>query len=167
MTVYFLTEKGSQDVGPMRIKIGYSKDVQRRLRQMQTGNPDRLALMGEIRTRGEDQDRSLEASLHKRFSQQRLEHGEWFYLGAEDVIDALKSISADAYITVGNDPFKIIFYDSDAIPEFASPWEWGDVAVFEFCPFCGWAGGWSYNENYNGERCLKCGASEYDCAPDR
>lgn len=108
MTVYFLAEEGSQGVGPMRIKIGYSKDLKRRLRQMQTGNPDRLALMGEIRTQDEDQDRSVEASLHRHFSQQRLEHGEWFYLGAEDVVDALKSNSADSYITVGGDPFEII-----------------------------------------------------------
>lgn len=166
MTVYFLTEEGSQGVGPMRIKIGYSKDLKRRLRQMQTGNPDKLALMGEIRTRDEDQDRSVEASLHGYFSKQRLERSEWFYLSAEDVIDALKSNSANGYITVGGDPFEIISYDSDAVPEFASPWEWGDVEVYEFCPVCGWAGGWSHNENYSGERCLKCGASEHDYSPD-
>ncbi len=116
MTVYFLTEEGSQGVGPMRIKIGYSKDLKRRLRQMQTGNPDRLALMGEIRTRDKDQDRSVEANLHRRFSQQRLERSEWFYLGSEDVVDALKSNSADGYITLGGNPFEISQSCSDSSP---------------------------------------------------
>jgi len=167
VTVYFLTDEVSQCLDPMRIKIGRSKDLKRRLTQLQTGNPDKLLLMGEIRTQDEDQDRTVEASLHKHFSRQRQARSEWFYLSAEDVIDTLKSNANDSFIAVGSNLFVIVSYDNDAVPEFASPWEWGDVAAYEFCPVCGWAGGWSYNENFGGERCLECGASEHDHSPDR
>lgn len=132
------------------------------MRQLQTGNPDQLSLMGVIRTNGEEADRSLEKALHARCAERRLEQSEWFQLGSQDVIEMLKLHSMDGFITVGNDAFEIISYDRDAVPEYASPWEWGDVEVYEFCPVCGWAGGWSYNENFGGERCLKCGASQHD-----
>lgn len=52
--------------------------------------------------------------------------------------------------------------DRDAVPEFVSPWNWGDVEAYEFCRTCGWAGWWTYNENWGGEFCLECGASEHD-----
>lgn len=162
MTVYFLTHEGDSNFDALRIKIGFSKNVRRRISQLQTGNPDRLALMGEIRTSDRAADRRIEGALHARYAHRRLETGEWFRLGPQDIIEALKAHSADAYITVGDDPFEIISYDRDAVPEYASPWNWGDVEVYEFCPLCGWAGGWSHNENYGGERCLKCGASEHD-----
>lgn len=166
MTVYFLTHEDERDLDAMRVKIGYSKNVKRRISQLQTGNPDRLALMGEIRTADKAEDRKIEGALHALNARHRLETGEWFHLAPQDIIDALKAYSANAFITVGDDPFEIISYDRDAVPEYASPWNWGDVQVYEFCPRCGWAGGWSFNENYGGERCLKCGASEHDYAQD-
>ncbi|WP_310622410.1 GIY-YIG nuclease family protein [Flexibacterium corallicola] len=161
MTVYFITELSDDAVDPLRIKIGRSVNVKRRMSNLQTGNPDELALMGEIRTQGITQDAVVERTLHKRYASKHLTR-EWFSLGASDVIDALKYHSSMAYITVGSDPFEIVSYDRDAIPEFASPWAWGDVEVWDFCPCCGWAGGWSYNESYCGERCLNCGAGEVD-----
>lgn len=160
MTVYFVAELLDIYVEPMSIKIGYSCDVARRIGQLQTGNPIELTLMGEIRTSGESEDRRIESVLQKRFLSSQIRN-EWFAIYPGDVIDGLKAYSSTAFITVGSDPFEIISYDRDAIPEYASPWEWGDVTAYEFCPVCGWAGGWSYNENYGGDRCLKCGASEH------
>lgn len=159
MAVYFITELEGSECEPLRIKIGRSANIRRRMSDLQTGNPDELALMGEIRTQGISEDKKIEHALHKIFSDQRIRL-EWFGLSANDVIDALKSYSSMAFITVGSEPFEIISYDRDAIPEYASPWAWGDVEAYEFCPCCGWAGGWSYNENYGGERCLKCGEAE-------
>jgi hypothetical protein len=166
MTVYILTHEGQSHVDPMPIKIGYSKNVRRRMSQLQTGSPYKLSLMGKIRTQGRSADQILERALHERYASRRLDVGEWFHLEPSDVIDMLKLHSADGYITVGTEPFEIVSYDRDAVPEYASPWLWGDVEAYEFCPVCGWAGGWSYNDNYGGERCLKCGASEgaYDRA---
>lgn len=159
MTVYFITELSEDDRDPLRIKIGRTGNIKRRMSNLQTGNPDVLALMGEIRTQGIPDDRIVERALHERYAAKHLIR-EWFSLDAGDVIDALKSHSSMAFITVGSEPFEIVSYDRDAVPEFASPWAWGDVEIHEFCPCCGWAGGWSYNENYGGERCLSCGATE-------
>jgi T5orf172 domain len=68
--VYFIG--GSE--GP--IKIGWTAtDARRRLRSLQTGNPMRLAILGE--TRG---SLAIEAQIHRRLSEHRLT-GEWFERG--------------------------------------------------------------------------------------
>lgn len=162
MTIYFIAELSEDNlIDPLRIKIGRSIDVQRRMSNLQTGNPDELALMGVINTHNIAEDKVVEKGLHDKYGSNRLTR-EWFLLSSGDVINALKAHSSNAFITVGSDPFEIISYDRDAIPEFASPWAWGDIEIWDFCPCCGWAGGWSYNENYGGERCLSCGANEVD-----
>ena len=71
-----------------------------------------------------------------------------------------------AYASVGSEPFEIVSYDNDAVPEYASPWLWGDVYQYDFCPSCGWACGWTYSENHGGDVCLECGASERDYDQD-
>ncbi|MCK0138914.1 GIY-YIG nuclease family protein [Aliiroseovarius sp. F47248L] len=168
MTIYFLTEMRTEFVEPLPIKIGFSMDVRRRTSALQTGNPNRLALMGIIKSRSQEDDRAIERSLHQQFEAQRMLN-EWFSLYPAVVIDVLKSHSANGFVTVGQDAFEVVSYDRHGVPEFASPWAWGDVEAQGFCPSCGWAGGWSFNENYGCERCLKCGASgnDYDvCAFD-
>lgn len=52
------------------VKIGIAEDVEERLKQLQTGCPDDLRLIGRIRG-------NCEADLHKRFERLRL-RGEWF-----------------------------------------------------------------------------------------
>lgn len=69
-TVYFIQQ--GQD-GP--IKIGVSKKVKERLRELQVANPFMLRIIFQIRGTIE-----LERALHDRFSQYRLE-GEWFKNG--------------------------------------------------------------------------------------
>lgn len=151
----------------MLIKIGFSLNVRSRVGQLQTGNPKRLALMGEIRGDDAREGRALEKSLHRQFSASRSELGEWFFIEPQEVIDTLRKYAPHSYIAVGQDAFEIVSYDSDAVPEYVSPWNWGDIELCEFCPACGWAGGWTYNENWGGEFCLKCGASERDFASER
>jgi len=160
VTVYFITELDGSDEWP-QVKIGRSKDVRRRMENLQTGNPRELALMGEIKTRSAEADREAELALHRRFSKHRRQ-GEWFDLRPEDVIEGLKTFSPIAYIAVGENPFEIIGYDKDAVPEYASAWAWGDVDIWDFCPACGWACGWTYSENWGGLYCIECGASEHD-----
>lgn len=54
------------------IKIGYSKDPQARLRELQTGYPDTLTIL--LMIPGTE---ALESVIHKRFESLRL-RGEWF-----------------------------------------------------------------------------------------
>lgn len=161
MSVYFLTELDNSFSGRLYVKIGRSKALKRRIADLQTGNRRTIALMGEIRTSSIKEDKEIERDLHDRFSD-KSDTREWYFLSIEDVITGLKQYSATAYITVGKDAFEIVSYNRDAVPEFASPWLWGDVDVYEFCPNCGWACGWTYSENFGGDLCLECGASEHD-----
>lgn len=168
MVVYFVTELDNSLAGKFHVKIGRSRALERRISNLQTGNRRKIALMGQIRTASVSEDRAIEQRLHSVF-EHKLDTGEWFSLSPDDVVSALKLFSSTAFIAVGNDAFEIISYDRDAIPEFASPWLWGDFDCYEFCPSCGWACGWTYSENHGGDVCLECGASErdYDAAePD-
>ena len=167
MAVYFVTEQGAQGLEPLNVKVGYSSDLKRRTGQLQTGNPRKLVLMGQIKDAGSAEGRQLEKKLHRRLARFRTDQGEWFHMEPKDVLDVLKSCSSQAYISVGPEPFEIVSFDRDGVPEFASPWDWGDVEADTFCPACGWAGGWTYNENWAGMFCLECGASEHDFATDQ
>lgn len=72
MPVYFIqSERG----GP--VKIGMSKDPQKRLEQIQTNHPDRLRLLAVERG-----GKKEEAKLHERFGALRLK-GEWFRPGPD------------------------------------------------------------------------------------
>lgn len=62
------------------VKIGYSKDVYRRLASLQTANAETLSVVGVL-----DLDMDGEKALHKRFRHFRLS-GEWFQVS---VLDAL------------------------------------------------------------------------------
>ena len=66
MTIYFISD------GEF-IKIGYTdRDVESRLKSLQTGNPKKLVLLGQM-----DGNESKEADLHEQFKALRA-HGEWF-----------------------------------------------------------------------------------------
>ena len=54
------------------IKIGRSKDPEKRLKQLQTGNPNKLKLIASFENQGWQ-----EKSLHEILESHRLE-GEWF-----------------------------------------------------------------------------------------
>lgn len=79
--VYFVQgDKG----GP--IKIGHTDNIENRLKQMQTGNPDKLVLLH--LTNG---GKNFEDELHERFSKYHY-RGEWFHPSQEllDYINELK-----------------------------------------------------------------------------
>ena len=54
------------------IKIGRSKDPQKRLKELQTGNPNKLKLIATFKDKG-----WLEKILHEKLAKYRL-NGEWF-----------------------------------------------------------------------------------------
>ena len=153
MPVYFIAEDENEHYDTLRIKIGISKNISKRLPQLQTGSPYKLKLMGWIES---SDDYLLERELHKKYSYCNT-HLEWFSLSACDILEELQNHLTDSYIAVNENAFEIIDHDRDGVPIFLGPWQWTDVEYSEFCPVCGWGGGLDYNENYGGIRCLKCG----------
>lgn len=70
--VYFILNEDSN-----AIKIGQAKDVNKRLKALQTSSPAQLKLMKCIQIDGVEAARQLEQSLHTEFDRLRLA-GEWF-----------------------------------------------------------------------------------------
>ncbi|MFC9581595.1 GIY-YIG nuclease family protein [Streptomyces yangpuensis] len=69
--------------GSTRVKIGTSVSPEKRLKELQTGNPDRLEVLW--CTPG---GRELEATLHQAFADYRVE-GEWFDFGDVQPVGAI------------------------------------------------------------------------------
>lgn len=165
MPVYFITELENSMNDRLFVKIGRSRDPLRRMANLQTGNRRQIQIMGHIQTHTLAEDRRIEKALHLHFKD-KVDAREWYVLTVEDVLDTLKRFSPIAYAAVGPDPFRVVSYDSDAVPEYISPWLWAEVDQYDFCPSCGWACGWTYSENHGGDVCLECGASERDYDQD-
>lgn len=71
MTIYFIRDGDN-------VKIGYtSRKPQERLKQLQTGNPTKLKLIGSMRG-----TQKKEAELHRMFKNYHV-RGEWFVLSSE------------------------------------------------------------------------------------
>ncbi len=147
---YFLIE--NEENQDFRVKIGFSKNPEQRIKNLQTGNSRRLGLMGWIECEGQ----SFERCLHKKFERYRIE-GEWFSIEPCDVLEELKSKGTLSFICVQSNVGEFLGCDRDAVPEFLGPWEWLDTDIQDFCPQCGWGGGVHYNSALGSENCLRCG----------
>lgn len=75
--VYFILNEDSR-----AIKIGRAKDLRKRMKALQTSSPVSLKLLKSVQLSSEKEAHELEHSLHKRFSDFRME-GEWFRAEAE------------------------------------------------------------------------------------
>ena len=69
--VYFIRD------GRGNIKIGVSQDVDERLHQLQTANPNKLEVVMCLHVPRLDHAYAIETELHKRFGSHR-KNGEWF-----------------------------------------------------------------------------------------
>lgn len=70
--VYFILNEDSN-----AIKIVRAKDVEKRIKALQTSSPARLRLIKSVQVEGGEKAKKLEQSLHKQFHAIRLA-GEWF-----------------------------------------------------------------------------------------
>jgi hypothetical protein len=88
MTAYVYFIQAGGDRGP--VKIGYSRDVRKRLETLSTGSPQVLALLGAIACGpGACFDApTAERMLHHRFSALRIDGSEWFRW-SQELVDAL------------------------------------------------------------------------------
>ncbi len=64
-TLYFISDGNY-------IKIGIANNVEERIKQLQTGNPNKLFIVSQFENRGQ-----LEKAIHKKFSHLHV-GGEWF-----------------------------------------------------------------------------------------
>ncbi len=69
-----------------RFKIGYTKNIKKRLRQLRTGSPFDIRLVHSLEA---EQPQALEKQFHDRFAKKRI-RGEWFRLDAADVREFLQ-----------------------------------------------------------------------------
>jgi len=151
MPVYFIAE---DDNGGFPIKIGVARDVRRRRKNLQTGNPSLLKIMGWIKS---ENDFNLENSLHKLFSY-RHHRGEWFDIEAADILPILTNAGRDGFVGKNADAFQIVSYDKDAVPEYLGVWEWGDLELNECCSFCGCLCGMHFQDASQMYYCINCDA---------
>lgn len=157
MSVYFIADRKNG-----LVKIGVSRDRNRRINQLQTGNPFKLEFMGWI-----EQDENhfkIEKSLHEKYSDKHF-NGEWFEISQDDVIHELTL--HHGFIPKNDDAFKIIGYDRDGIPEYMGVWDWKDFELEECCPFCGCLCGMHYQEASSMYYCMNCDElTNFECEPD-
>jgi hypothetical protein len=73
------------------IKIGHSRDVEKRIKELQTGFPTKLIVLALL-----PGSRSTEASLHRRFKKYRL-HGEWFS-PAPELLEYIRSVNTGSQV---------------------------------------------------------------------
>ena len=78
---------------------------------MQTGNPRKLVLMGQITDGVAVEGREREKQLHRKLVNFCTDQGEWLKMEPHDVLDALKWFSPQSYITVRPEPFEIVSFD--------------------------------------------------------
>lgn len=72
-------------------KIGWAHHPEKRLRELQTGNPDRLRLWYTSPCSMGDR---LERALHEHFRDERLQ-GEWFLITVQQAAEALVAVQMD------------------------------------------------------------------------
>lgn len=130
MSVYFI---GEDENGCTLIKIGVAKNIEAHKRNLQTGNPLDLRLLGWIDTTDAFQ---LERHLYRYFGATHV-LGEWFAITPADILSILIRAGRDGFIAKNADAFQIVGYDRDVAPEFLGVWEWADLEAYECCPFCG------------------------------
>ncbi|RMB02745.1 GIY-YIG nuclease family protein [Eilatimonas milleporae] len=149
MPVYFI---GEDENGCSPIKIGVTNNIKARKRNLQTGNPLCLLLLGWINAVNPFQ---LERRLHQYFRGTQV-RGEWFAIKPTDILPILQSASRDGFVATNANAFQIVGYDRDAVPEYLGVWEWADLEIDACCPFCGCLCGMHFQEASQMYYCIHC-----------
>ncbi len=82
------------------VKIGVSDDPAKRLKQMQTSSPQKLAILAVIAMPMRKAAFMLEAVLHAYFADKRMQ-GEWFDVCAFEAGGALAALTREALVALG------------------------------------------------------------------
>ena len=87
-------------------KIGITKDVAQRLRNLQTGNPIEIALVSAAFFKGAPR---FESRLHEAFSEYRT-NGEWFELPPDKLEDLIEILENRDFIQQVPPLYNIVYY---------------------------------------------------------
>jgi hypothetical protein len=147
--VYFIHQ---EERGQWLMKIGRAADIQRRLGQLQTGNPKELKVVGWIVS---ENDVLTERALHGKYRSASV-GGEWFALQPADILGDLQAAGIGGFVAKNADAFEIVGRDRDAVPEYLGVWNWADLGVDECCPYCGCLCGMAFQEASQMFHCLHC-----------
>lgn len=93
MYVYFVKAWGECPL----IKIGKANKPEERIKQLQTGCPFKLNLLGTVRCKSEFHAKQVETMAHRIFYKQR-RRGEWFKLSAkhmEQIVSLIQRANAE------------------------------------------------------------------------
>ena len=78
----YLISDSKSDKGP--VKIGYSHRPPSRLKEIQTGNPNKLAIWGSISVKDKLVAKAIEKIIHSHLKTNDLHaHGEWFNINVK------------------------------------------------------------------------------------
>ena len=157
-SVYFIVQEDDEgDFHPdinTPIKVGISTNIKTRLSNLQTGNPNRLFLLGWITT---IEYKKLEKELHQQLIGEKI-RGEWFELDSHIVIEILKQNNGN--LVREREQLTFLGYDRDGIPEFLGVWDWWDFDPEECCPYCGSFSGMYFHEQLQSDYCISCDTVE-------
>jgi hypothetical protein len=151
MSIYFIADDFN---GP--VKIGITANIDRRIGQLQTGNPRSLKLMGFIKTESRKGDREIENALHKKYRDNNIS-GEWFLLYPDEVLDEIRKFPNRGFLAKSENCLKFLGCDRDGIAEIGGVWDWADLDWEDCCPYCGCICGLIYEEKVMLHECLNCG----------
>jgi hypothetical protein len=84
--IYFMIETPYNN----KVKIGKTKDTEKRLKVLQTGNPNKLYVYHKIHV---PVSINYESTLHKQYATRRILGGEWFNFTIEELNNEIKNLN--------------------------------------------------------------------------
>ena len=107
--VYFIYS-GEKQTSP--VKIGVTTDLERRIAELQTGNPYQLNCKALIPCSDKTQAYNLESFFHKQFKKNRM-MGEWFKLYHFDMKKLLNRFNGRESEPIAKQSFNIVKITND------------------------------------------------------
>ncbi|MCP5076829.1 MAG: GIY-YIG nuclease family protein [Psychromonas sp.] len=86
----YLIQSGTSRKAP--VKIGMSDNPEKRIKQLQTGNPEMLRLIMSIKCNSREHAYNLESTLHTLMAKKSIIN-EWFFLDKRSVLSTLNRIA--------------------------------------------------------------------------
>jgi len=93
--IYLITERNNSDINITNCKIGFTTNIKKRIKQLQTANPNELVLLREYKATS--RGRKLESLLHTHYKSKKI-NNEWFKLNSDDIKDFIVTCDEKQHI---------------------------------------------------------------------